>query len=69
MLSEPLRDLPGPWNEVPESAAGVVRPGDDDSPVAADSTHLSRTSRLPAYARGSRSDQLGFCAPGVCAPR
>jgi hypothetical protein len=29
VVSEPLRDLPGAWNEVPESSAGVVRPGED----------------------------------------
>jgi predicted glutamine amidotransferase len=27
VVSEPLRDLEGAWNEVPESSAGVVRPG------------------------------------------
>ena len=26
VVSEPLRDLPGAWNEMPESSAGVVRP-------------------------------------------
>jgi predicted glutamine amidotransferase len=30
IVSEPLGDLPGAWNEVPESAAGVVRPGADE---------------------------------------
>ncbi|AKD97921.1 class II glutamine amidotransferase [Rhodococcus erythropolis] len=30
VVSEPLRDLPGAWNEVPESAAGVIRPGRDE---------------------------------------
>ena len=30
IVSEPLGDLPGAWNEVPESSAGVVRPGDDE---------------------------------------
>ena len=38
VVSEPLGDLPGAWNEVPESAAGVVRPGADEirpfAPVA-----------------------------------
>ena len=29
VVSEPLRDLPGAWNEMPESSAGVVRPGQD----------------------------------------
>jgi predicted glutamine amidotransferase len=30
IVSEPLRDLPGVWNEVPESSWGVVRPGQDE---------------------------------------
>ncbi|WP_431969880.1 class II glutamine amidotransferase [Nocardia sp. bgisy134] len=30
VVSEPLRDLSGAWNEVPESSAGVVRPGHDE---------------------------------------
>lgn len=30
VVSEPLRDLPGAWNEVPESSAGVVRSGEDE---------------------------------------
>ena len=30
VVSEPLRDLPGAWNEVPESCAGVVRGGADE---------------------------------------
>ncbi|MFF1276374.1 class II glutamine amidotransferase [Streptomyces marokkonensis] len=29
IVSEPLGDLPGAWNEVPESSYGVVRPGGD----------------------------------------
>jgi predicted glutamine amidotransferase len=29
IVSEPLGDLPGAWNEVPESSWGVVQPGDD----------------------------------------
>ena len=29
VVSEPLRDLEGAWNEVPESSCGIVRPGDD----------------------------------------
>ena len=39
VVSEPLRDLPGAWNEVPESSWGVVRPGKDEiqpfQPIAA----------------------------------
>ncbi len=30
VVSEPLGDLPGAWNEVPESHVGIVRPGVDD---------------------------------------
>jgi glutamine amidotransferase len=30
IVSEPLGDLPGAWNEVPESHVGIVRPGEDD---------------------------------------
>jgi glutamine amidotransferase len=30
IVSEPLRDLPGAWNEVPESSCVVVRAGDDE---------------------------------------
>ncbi len=30
VVSEPLGDLTGAWNEVPESSAGVIRPGTDD---------------------------------------
>lgn len=30
IVSEPLGDLPGAWNEVPESSYGVVRPGGSD---------------------------------------
>jgi predicted glutamine amidotransferase len=35
VVSEPLGDLPGVWNEVPESHVGIVRPGEDElRPVA-----------------------------------
>jgi glutamine amidotransferase len=30
VVSEPLGELPGVWNEVPESSWGVVRPGQDE---------------------------------------
>jgi glutamine amidotransferase len=30
VVSEPLGDLEGAWNEVPESSWGVVRAGDDE---------------------------------------
>jgi predicted glutamine amidotransferase len=39
VVSEPLGDLVGAWNEVPESSAGVIRPGTDEmrpfQPIAA----------------------------------
>jgi predicted glutamine amidotransferase len=30
VVSEPLGDLPGAWNEVPESHVGIVQPGTDE---------------------------------------
>ena len=30
VVSEPLRDLPGAWNEVPESTYGVIQEGQDE---------------------------------------
>ncbi|GGS25253.1 class II glutamine amidotransferase [Streptomyces humidus] len=30
IVSEPLGDLPGAWNEVPESTYGVIQPGGDE---------------------------------------
>ena len=30
VVSEPLGDLPGAWNEVPESTYGVIQPGQDE---------------------------------------
>jgi predicted glutamine amidotransferase len=30
IVSEPLGDLPGVWNEVPESSYGIVKAGDDE---------------------------------------
>ena len=30
IVSEPLGDLAGAWNEVPESSWGVVQPGQDE---------------------------------------
>ena len=30
VVSEPLGDLPGAWREVPESACGIIQPGDDE---------------------------------------
>jgi predicted glutamine amidotransferase len=30
VVSEPLGDLAGAWNEVPESSYGVIQPGDDE---------------------------------------
>jgi len=30
VVSEPLGDLPGAWNEVPESTVGIIQPGADE---------------------------------------
>ncbi|EWT01609.1 glutamine amidotransferase [Intrasporangium oryzae NRRL B-24470] len=30
VVSEPLRDLPGAWREVPESSVGIIQPGADE---------------------------------------
>ena len=30
VVSEPLRDLPGAWREVPESSCGIIQAGDDE---------------------------------------
>jgi predicted glutamine amidotransferase len=30
VVSEPLGDLPGAWNEVPESHVAIIQPGDDE---------------------------------------
>ena len=30
VVSEPLGDLEGAWNEVPESDVGIIQPGDDE---------------------------------------
>jgi len=30
VVSEPLGDLQGAWNEVPESHVGIVQPGADE---------------------------------------
>jgi predicted glutamine amidotransferase len=39
VVSEPLGDLPGAWNEVPEASYGIIQPGQDEmhpfEPVAA----------------------------------
>ena len=66
VVSEPLGDLEGAWNEVPESHVGIVQPARTSSapscPVAAEARSersscprqpfdLSRRSRLPASAR------------------
>ena len=56
MVSEPLRDLPGAWNEVPESSWGVVRAGDDELQPFSPPGHPCR--RVDALLRGGR---LGSC--------
>ncbi|GGS28569.1 hypothetical protein GCM10010269_79130 [Streptomyces humidus] len=53
IVSEPLGDLRGVWNEVPESSYGVVRPGGDDLiPFAPQPVQgLRRPPRRPASRR------------------
>jgi glutamine amidotransferase len=45
VVSEPLGDLAGAWNEVPESSWGVIQPGDDRlesfAPIAPDQVPVS----------------------------
>ena len=55
VVSEPLGDLPGAWNEVPESAAGVVRPGTDEMRVLPAHRPLSRRIRCLITANSWRS--------------
>ncbi|MEU6813193.1 class II glutamine amidotransferase [Streptomyces sp. NPDC046831] len=44
IVSEPLGDLPGAWNEVPESSYSVVQPGGDAMrPFRPDLAHASRS--------------------------
>jgi predicted glutamine amidotransferase len=38
VVSEPLGDLPGAWNEVPESHVAIIQPGDDELRPFAPST-------------------------------
>jgi glutamine amidotransferase len=49
IVSDPLRDLPGAWNEVPESSYGIVQEGQDEllpfKPKAP-----SKPTRIPAQA-------------------
>ncbi len=52
VVSEPLGDLPGAWNEVPESSWGVVQPGQDElrpfvprDPAAAASSGSARAGQ------------------------
>ena len=61
VVSEPLGDLPGAWNGVPESAAGVIRPGTDEMrsfrPIAPRRTMAACgcVCRGPSLSRWSRS--------------
>ena len=56
VVSEPLRDLSGAWNEVPESSCGIVRPGADE--IAIRSGLRVRPFRLAAPQRGHISGPL-----------
>jgi glutamine amidotransferase len=49
IVSEPLRDLPGAWNEVPESSYGIVQEGQDELLPFKPKAPLKPT-RIPAQA-------------------
>jgi len=49
VVSEPLRDLTGAWNAVPESSWGVVQPGQDELHPFAPKVPVHQT-RVPAFA-------------------
>ena len=57
IVSEPLRDLPGAWNEVPEGSWGVVRPGRGRDPAlpAPRGCHNADDERVQTCARASPS--------------
>lgn len=48
IVSEPLRDLPGVWNEVPEASYGVVHQEGDDEMHAFRPAPPSRPTAMPA---------------------
>jgi glutamine amidotransferase len=45
VVSEPLGDLPGAWNEVPESSWGVIQPGQDEMHPFVPEADVVATSR------------------------
>jgi glutamine amidotransferase len=45
VVSEPLGDLPGAWNEVPESSYGVIQPGQDEMHLFAPTTEAVGAGR------------------------
>jgi predicted glutamine amidotransferase len=54
VVSEPLRDLPGAWNEMPESSAGVVRPATTRSVRFSRSNLCRPTTGAPSVWRCGR---------------
>ena len=63
VVSEPLRDLPGAWNEVPESSAGVVRPGQDEIRASVLSSDSLSTAARRAFGWPAQAG-LGFSVVG-----
>jgi predicted glutamine amidotransferase len=45
VVSEPLGDLPGAWNEVPEASYGVIQPGQDEIHAFVPTAELVGTRR------------------------
>ena len=55
VVSEPLGDLPGVWNEVPESSVGIVQPGNDDLHRPANPSNVVTPCRRTSRPRASSS--------------
>jgi predicted glutamine amidotransferase len=54
VVSEPLRDLPGAWNELPESSWGVIQPGQDElHPFSPRAPAANVTARPAAPSEGT----------------
>ena len=69
MVSEPLGDeLPGAWNEVPESSWGVIKPGDDEiHAFEPEAPAPDQPARRAAPAQPACGDIRGRADPGEIA--
>ena len=72
IVSEPLRDLPGAWNEVPESSYGIVQEGQDElhpffpqPPKRPTALTPARSSAKTSSASSFRSRACGWPRPAV----